>query len=152
VAVPDFTQRLRAAGLRVTAPRLAVLDVLAEHPHSTADAVARLVRTEHRRVSTQAVYDVLTACTAAGLLRRIEPAGSAARYETRTGDNHHHVICRRCGRTDDVDCVIGASPCLGPDDDAGYLVDEAEVVFWGLCPSCQHPSAQPREVEEKEST
>lgn len=133
----DVAQRLREAGLRVTAPRLAVLAVLAEHPHSTADAVARLVRSQHRSVSTQAVYDVLAACAGAGLVRRIEPAGSAARFETRAGDNHHHLVCRRCGRTTDVDCTVGVRPCLTPGDAAGYTVDGAEVVFWGLCPSCQ---------------
>jgi Fur family ferric uptake transcriptional regulator len=88
-------------------------------------------------VSKQAVYDVLAACTDAGLLRRIEPAGSAARFETRIGDNHHHLVCRRCGRTEDVDCAVGQRPCLTPNDDAGFAVDEAEVVFWGLCPDCQ---------------
>jgi Fe2+ or Zn2+ uptake regulation protein len=139
MAPDDVALRLREAGLRVTAPRLAVPGVLAEHPHSTADAVATLVRADRRRVSTQAVYDVLTACTAAGLLRRIEPAGSAARYETRTGDNHHHLVCRGCGRTTDVDCVAGSRPCLGPEDSAGYLVDEAEIVFWGFCPGCRPP-------------
>ncbi|MHA6628311.1 Fur family transcriptional regulator [Pseudonocardia sichuanensis] len=137
MAADDVALRLREAGLRVTAPRLAVLDVLAGHPHATADAVASLVRANHRRVSTQAVYDVLAACTAAGLLRRIEPAGSAARYETRTGDNHHHLVCRGCGRTTDVDCVAASRPCLEPEDAAGYLVDEAEIVFWGLCHDCQ---------------
>ena len=137
MATEDVALRLREAGLRVTAPRLAVLDVLAERPHSTADAVASLVRANHRQVSTQAVYDVLAACTAAGLLRRIEPAGSAARYETRTGDNHHHLVCRGCGSTTDVDCVVGSPPCLEPEDAAGYLVDEAEIVFWGLCPGCR---------------
>ncbi|HYH32128.1 MAG TPA: Fur family transcriptional regulator [Pseudonocardia sp.] len=145
MAAEDVVRRLRHVGLRVTAPRLAVLDVLAGHPHSTADTVASLVRATHRRVSTQAVYDVLAACTDAGLLRRIEPAGSAARYESRTGDDHHHLVCRRCGRTTDVDCVAGARPCLAPGDVAGYLVDEAEVVFWGLCPDCQH--TPPREKE-----
>lgn len=131
-------QRLRDAGLRVTAPRLAVLDVLAAHPHATAETVARHTRAKIGRVSTQAVYDVLAACTAAGLVRRIEPAGSPARFETRTGDNHHHLVCRSCGRTTDVDCTVGARPCLTPSDDAGYVLDEAEVVFWGLCPHCQN--------------
>jgi Fe2+ or Zn2+ uptake regulation protein len=131
-------QRLRDAGLRVTGPRLAVLDVLAEHPHATADTVARLVRTTHRSISTQAVYDVLAACSEAGLVRRIEPAGSPARFETRTGDNHHHLVCRSCGRTTDVDCAVGERACLTPSNAAGYVVDEAEVVFWGLCPECQH--------------
>ncbi|OZM82474.1 Fur family transcriptional regulator [Pseudonocardia sp. MH-G8] len=146
MAAEDVALRLRDAGLRVTAPRLAVLDVLAENPHSTADTVASLVRATHGRVSTQAVYDVLAACTTAGMLRRIEPAGSAARYETRTGDNHHHLVCRLCGRTTDVDCVVGSPPCLVPGNTAGYLVDEAEVVFWGLCPDCQR--IPPRVVKE----
>ncbi len=130
-------QRLREVGLRVTAPRLAVLEVLVEHPHATADAVARMARARLGKVSTQAVYDVLAACAGAGLVRRIEPAGSAARFETRTGDNHHHLVCRSCGRTTDVDCSVGTRPCLIPDDDAGYLLDEAEIVFWGLCPQCR---------------
>jgi Fe2+ or Zn2+ uptake regulation protein len=133
----DTARRLRDAGLRVTAPRLAVLDVLAAYPHATADVVARLARAKIGKVSTQAVYDVLAACADVGLVRRIEPAGSPARFETRTGDNHHHLVCRSCGLTTDVDCAIGARPCLAPSDDAGYLLDEAEVVFWGLCPSCQ---------------
>jgi Fe2+ or Zn2+ uptake regulation protein len=133
----DAAQRLRDAGLRVTAPRLTVLGVLAEHPHATVDVVTRRTRERLGRVSTQAVYDVLAACAAAGLVRRIEPAGSAARFETRTGDNHHHLVCRSCGRTTDVDCALGARPCLTPGDDAGYLLDEAEVVFWGLCPACR---------------
>jgi Fur family ferric uptake transcriptional regulator len=133
----DVVQRLRDAGLRVTAPRVAVLEVLAEHPHATADTVATLTRGRLGRVSTQAVYDVLAACADAGLVRRIEPAGSAARFETRTGDNHHHLVCRSCGRTSDADCAMGQRPCLTPSDDAGYLLDEAEVVFWGLCPDCR---------------
>jgi len=134
--VADPRARLRAAGLRVTAPRQAVLGVLGEHPHSTADAVASAARRRLGSVSTQAVYDVLAACVDAGLVRRIEPAGSAARYETRTGDNHHHVVCRSCGATADVDCVVGEAPCLRPSDTGGFVVDEAEVVFWGTCPSC----------------
>ncbi len=146
----DTAQRLRDAGLRVTAPRLAVLHVLAGHPHSTAETLARLVRGRIGRVSTQAVYDVLAACAGAGLVRRIEPAGSPARFETRTGDNHHHLVCRSCGRTTDVDCAIGARPCLTPSDDAGYQLDEAEVVFWGLCPSCQ-PSRTPHHHYDEET-
>jgi Fur family transcriptional regulator, stress-responsive regulator len=133
----DTSRRLRDAGLRVTAPRLTVLAVLADHPHATADVVARLAREKLGRVSTQAVYDVLAACTEAGLVRRIEPAGSPARFETRTGDNHHHLVCRSCGRVTDVECAVGARPCLIPRDEAGYLLDEAEVVYWGLCPDCQ---------------
>ncbi|WP_016700362.1 Fur family transcriptional regulator [Actinoalloteichus spitiensis] len=135
-AVPDARDALRAAGLRVTAPRLAALEWLANNPHQTADQVAVAVRARLGTVSTQAVYDVLHACTSAGLLRRIEPAGHPARFETRTGDNHHHLVCRRCGRTTDVDCVRGAAPCLHPSDVAGFTVDEAEVVFWGLCAEC----------------
>jgi Fur family transcriptional regulator, stress-responsive regulator len=134
---------LREAGLRVTKPRLAVLDVVAAHPHATADDVTRQVRERLGKVSIQAVYDVLAACLDAGLIRRIEPAGSAARFERRTGDNHHHLVCRSCGRTTDVDCVVGSQACLSPSDDSGYLVDEAEVVFWGRCPSCQRQSSPP---------
>ncbi|NDK89587.1 transcriptional repressor [Gordonia desulfuricans] len=133
----DFRQQLRAAGLRVTAPRLAVLEVLQEHPHATADIVATGVRERLGAVSTQTIYDVLHACAEHGLLRRIEPAGSAVRYEARTDDNHHHLVCRACGQIVDIDCVVGRAPCLDPDDDHGYLVDEAEVTFWGLCPDCR---------------
>jgi Fe2+ or Zn2+ uptake regulation protein len=135
--IGDAVSALRSAGLRVTAPRRAVLAALADHPHSTADAVTTVVRGELGSVSTQAVYDVLAACVDAGLVRRIEPAGSAARYETRTGDNHHHVVCRSCGRTADVDCVVEQRPCLSPSDDTGFVIDEAEVVFWGRCPACR---------------
>jgi len=128
---------LRDAGLRVTAPRRAVLAWLAEHPHSTADAVGTGVRAELGTISTQAVYDVLAACVDAGLVRRIEPAGHPARFERRVADNHHHDVCRRCGAAADVDCAIGPTPCLEPSDTHGFAVDEAEVVFWGLCPACQ---------------
>jgi Fur family ferric uptake transcriptional regulator len=135
--------RLRSAGLRVTAPRLAVLDALADHPHGDVDVIARAVRTRLGAVSTQAVYDILRALTGARLARRIEPAGGPARYETRVGDNHHHVVCRRCGATTDVDCAVGAAPCLEPSTDEGFLIDEAEITFWGSCPSCQAGSASP---------
>jgi Fur family transcriptional regulator, stress-responsive regulator len=128
---------LRSAGLRVTTPRRAMLTWLAEHPHATADGIGAGVRAQSIPVSIQAVYDMLAVCTAAGLLRRIEPAGHPARYERRVSDNHHHLVCRRCGRTEDVDCVIGARPCLTPVDDHGFAVDEAEVVFWGVCPGCK---------------
>ena len=128
--------QLRAVGLRVTAPRLAALDWLASHPHATAEQVADGVRRRLGSVSTQAIYDVLHTCTENGLLRRIEPAGHPARYETRTKDNHHHLVCRICGRTEDVDCVVGVAPCLEPSATAGFVLDEAEVVFWGLCPVC----------------
>lgn len=128
---------LRAAGLRVTAPRRAVLTWLADHPHATADAVGTAVRARLGSVSTQAVYDVLAACVEAGLVRRIQPAGHAAHFERRVADNHHHVVCRRCGATADVDCAVGPAPCLAPSQAHGFAVDEAEVVFWGLCPGCQ---------------
>lgn len=133
----DIARRsLRAAGLRVTAPRSDVLVWLSEHPHATAEQIGTGVRRQFGSVSTQAVYDVLAACADAGLVRRIEPAGHPARYERRVGDNHHHLVCRDCGYTADVDCAVGARPCLTPSDDHGFDVDEAEVVFWGRCPHC----------------
>jgi Fur family ferric uptake transcriptional regulator len=130
-------RELRYAGLRVTMARQAVLTWLAVHPHSTADAIAEGVREQFGALSLQAIYGVLAACTDAGLLRRIEPAGHPARFERRVGDNHHHLVCRGCGRTEDVDCVVGERPCLEPVDEHGFVIDEAEVVFWGLCPACQ---------------
>ncbi|MBB4907129.1 Fur family transcriptional regulator [Actinophytocola algeriensis] len=130
-------EQLRAVGLRVTAPRVATLDWLAAHPHATADQVAKGVRARLGSVSTQAIYDVLNACTQTGLLRRIEPAGSPARFETRVRDDHHHIVCRVCGRTEDVDHVVGEAPCVGPTASAGFVIDEAEVVFWGVCPDCR---------------
>ncbi|HTI20590.1 MAG TPA: Fur family transcriptional regulator [Kutzneria sp.] len=139
--VETLRRQLRTAGLRVTAPRLAVLEWLSGHPHTTADQVAGGVRDQIGSVSTQAVYDVLNACVRADLVRRIEPAGSPARFETRTGDNHHHLVCRGCGRTEDVDCVVGPAPCLEPSDSMGFDVVEAEVVFWGYCPECQAAQA-----------
>lgn len=132
-----WAETLRGVGLRVTAPRAAVLDVLDGEPHLTADQVAVRVRERLGSVSTQAVYDVVHALTGVRLLRSIEPAGSATRYETRVGDNHHHVVCRSCGAVEDVPCVVGEAPCLEPVDAVGYAVDEAEVTFWGLCPACQ---------------
>lgn len=131
------TQHLRRAGLRVTGQRVAVLDAVDAQQHADVDTIVTAVRARLGSVSTQAVYDVLRALTEAGLLRRIEPAGSPARFETRAGDNHHHVVCRSCGSVADVDCVIGAAPCLEPSAAAGYLLDEAEVTFWGICPNCQ---------------
>jgi Fur family ferric uptake transcriptional regulator len=130
---------LRSRGLRVTRPRLAVLDVLAEGNgrHLDVDEIAARVRQRLDSVSTQAVYDVLGVLSRAGLARRIEPAGSPARFEARAGDNHHHVVCRGCGTITDVDCVVGAAPCLDPTLAHGFEVDEAEVTFWGLCPTCQ---------------
>jgi Fe2+ or Zn2+ uptake regulation protein len=132
----DFEAQLRAASLRVTQPRLAVLTVLRDHPHIDTNAVISLVRADHPAVSHQTVYDVLQALTMAGLVRRIQPAGATARYESRVGDNHHHVVCRGCGAIADIDCSVGQAPCLTPSDDHGYLVDEAEVVYWGTCPAC----------------
>ncbi|TYB66729.1 transcriptional repressor [Nonomuraea sp. PA05] len=132
----DLEAQLRSVSLRVTRPRLAVLAALRDHAHIDTDTVIALVRAELPRVSHQAVYDVLRALTSAGLVRRIEPAGATARYESRVGDNHHHVVCRSCGAIADVDCTVGHAPCLTPSDDQGFLVDEAEVVFWGTCPDC----------------
>jgi Fur family ferric uptake transcriptional regulator len=137
------TDLLHDRGLRVTAARLAVLDVLREQPHATADEVARVTRARVGTVSTQAVYDILHAFHGADLVRRIQPAGGAARYETRVGDNHHHLICRACGATADVACAVGAAPCLEPEDAAGFVVDQAEVIFWGLCPECANRRKEP---------
>lgn len=133
----DATERLRGRGLQVTAQRLAVLRALAAQPHATADSIADLARTDIGAISKQAVYDALGTLVAAGLVRRIQPAGSPARFEARVGDNHHHVICRNCGRTADVDCAVGAAPCLTAANDMGFTIDEAEVIYWGRCPECQ---------------
>jgi len=133
---PDAESRIRGAGLRVTRPRVAVLHAVHEHPHADTDTIIGAVRADLGEVSTQAVYDVLRALTAAGLVRRIEPSGSVARYESRVGDNHHHVVCRTCGAIEDVDCAVSHTPCLTASDDRGYVIDEAEVVYWGFCPSC----------------
>jgi Fur family transcriptional regulator, stress-responsive regulator len=133
----DPAASLRNAGLRVTASRVAVLSEVTDGKHLTADEVALAVRGRIGTISTQAVYDVLGALTRAGLLRRIEPAGSPARHETRVADNHHHAVCRKCGAITDVDCVVGDPPCLLPEDASGFVIDEAEVTFWGLCPTCQ---------------
>ena len=132
----DFPQMLRGAALRVTRPRVAVLSAVYAHPHADTDSIIDAVRRELPEVSHQAVYDVLRALTAAGLVRRIQPPGSVARYESRVGDNHHHVVCRSCGRIADVDCAVGAAPCLSASDDHGFSIDEAEVVYRGLCPDC----------------
>jgi Fe2+ or Zn2+ uptake regulation protein len=132
----DFEAQLRAVSLRVTRPRLAVLAALHDHPHVDTDTVIALVRAEHPGVSHQAVYDVLRALTTAGLVRRIQPAGATARYESRVGDNHHHVVCRSCGTIADVDCAVGHAPCLTASDDHDFVVAEAEVVYWGTCPDC----------------
>jgi Fur family ferric uptake transcriptional regulator len=135
--MPTGEELLRAHGLRVTRPRLAVLDVLTQGGHLEVEDVARRVRGRLDSVSTQAVYDVLGALSRAGLARRIEPAGSPARFEARAGDNHHHVVCRGCGDIADVDCAVDERPCLTPSAGHGFELDEAEVTFWGLCPACQ---------------
>jgi Fur family transcriptional regulator, stress-responsive regulator len=127
---------LREASLRVTRPRVAVLSAVHTHPHADTDSIIGAVRSDLGEVSHQAVYDVLRALTTAGLVRRLQPEGSVARYEARVGDNHHHVVCRSCGAIADVDCAVGYTACLTPSNDAGYEIDEAEVIFWGRCPAC----------------
>jgi Fe2+ or Zn2+ uptake regulation protein len=139
-STPDYAEQLRAAGLRVTQPRLATLQAVHAYPHADTDTIFGAVRSGLPEVSRQAVYDVLAAFTAAGLVRRIQPSNSVARYESRVGDNHHHVVCRSCGVIGDVDCAVGDAPCLTASDDDGaldgFLIDEAEVIYWGLCPDC----------------
>jgi Fur family ferric uptake transcriptional regulator len=132
----DHTDLLRQHGIQVTAQRLAVLRAVAGQSHITADTVAEVVRTEIGAISLQSVYDALSVLVAQGLVRRIQPAGSPARFEARVGDNHHHLICRSCGRTVDIDCAVGAAPCLTAVDDKGFEIDEAEVIYWGRCPEC----------------
>jgi Fur family transcriptional regulator, stress-responsive regulator len=132
----DLAAALRANGIYVTAQRLAVLRVVEAGPHATAEQVLEHVRSEIGAISRQSVYDTLNTLSDLGFLRRIQPLGSPARYETRTGDNHHHLICRGCGRVEDVDCAVGARPCLTAGDDHGFTIDEAEVLYWGRCPSC----------------
>jgi Fur family ferric uptake transcriptional regulator len=137
VAAPaDFGSFVRSAGLRVTRPRVAVLAAVHEHPHADTESIIDLTRARMGDVSSQAVYDVLRALVTAGLVRRIEPAGSVARYEARVGDNHHHVVCRSCGAIADVDCAVGYTPCLTASEGHGFEIDEAEVVYWGRCPDC----------------
>jgi len=132
----EIERLLREAGLRVTRPRLAVLAAVHHYPHADTETLFGAVRTDLGDVSHQAVYDVLRALTTVGLVRRIQPPGSVARYESRVGDNHHHVVCRTCSVIADVDCAVGETPCLTPSDDLGFTIDEAEVVYWGLCPQC----------------
>jgi len=132
----DFERMLRGVALRVTRPRLAVLSAVYGHPHADTDSIVGVVREDLREVSRQAIYDVLHALTAAGLVRRIQPTGSVARYESRVGDNHHHLVCRSCGAIADVDCAVGTTPCLTAFDDHGFAIDEAEVIYWGQCPDC----------------
>src|SRR6478735_1012181 len=139
----DPADLLRQNGIQVTAQRLAVLRAVSGQPHITADGVAEIVRAEIGAISLQSVYDALTLLAAEGLIRRIQPAGAPARFEDRVGDNHHHLICRICGRVVDVDCAVGPAPCLTAADDNGYEIDEAEVAYWGRCPECvaQSPTA-----------
>lgn len=144
--------RLRRAGLRVTAARLAILQTVREGDHLDVDAIHRGVCDRVGQVSLQAVYDSLNALQRVGLLRRIEPAGSPTRYETRVGDNHHHLVCRQCGKVADVDCAVGHAPCLEPAQDAGYLIDEADVIYWGVCPECQTQNPVSTNLSPTEST
>ena len=136
----DYAEQLRMADLRVTRPRLAVLEAVYAQPHADTETIFSAVRSDLPEVSRQAVYDVLGALTTVGLVRRIQPSGLVARYESRVGDNHHHVVCRTCGVIADIDCAVGDAPCLTPSDDDnvldGFVLDEAEVVYWGLCPDC----------------
>jgi Fur family ferric uptake transcriptional regulator len=132
----ELERMLRQSALRVTRPRVAVLSVVHDHPHADTDSITAAARRQFGDVSHQAVYDVLRNLTDAGLVRRIQPTGSVARYEARVGDNHHHLVCRSCGVISDVDCVVGDAPCLTASDDAGYEIDEAEVIYWGRCPAC----------------
>jgi Fur family transcriptional regulator, stress-responsive regulator len=141
---PDYADQLRAVDLRVTRPRLAVLEAVHSHPHADTETIFGAVRSDLPDVSRQAVYDVLAALTGVGLVRKIQPSGSVARYESRVGDNHHHVVCRSCGVIADVDCAVGEAPCLTPSEhDAldGFVLDEAEVIYWGLCPDCSAAQA-----------
>ena len=133
---PDFQQQLRDVALRVTRPRLAVLEAVHAHPHADTESVIAAARALLPDVSHQAVYDSLHTLTDSGLVRSIKPAGSVARYESRVGDNHHHVVCRSCGVIADADCAVGDTPCLTASDDHGFAIDEAEVIYWGLCPGC----------------
>ena len=144
----DHEAILRRRGLQVTAQRLAVLRAVGRVPHGTADDIDKVVRADLGAISRQAVYDALAVFTDRGLIRRIQPAGSPARYESRVGDNHHHVICRVCGRTADVDCAVGYTPCLTAADSSGYEIDEAEVVYWGRCPTCAAAGATPGDSDE----
>jgi Fur family transcriptional regulator, stress-responsive regulator len=146
----DADQLLRAAGLRVTAPRKAVFEEVVAHPHADVHAIARAVRAHEGTISTQAVYDVLRALTAAELVRRIEPAGSPARFEARVGDNHHHIVCRICGSIADVNCAVGSAPCMDPHPDHGFVVDETEVTYWGYCPACSRPPAAASQADHNE--
>jgi Fur family transcriptional regulator, stress-responsive regulator len=145
---PDFRRLLRGAQLRVTVPRLAVMRAVGDNPHADTEALIKASRQLVPDISHQTVYDALNALTAAGLIRRFQPTGSLARYESRVGDNHHHLVCRSCGVIADVDCAVGAAPCLTPAEDSadldGFEIDEAEVIYWGLCPACAGARADVR--------
>lgn len=139
--MPDFETTLRDAGLRVTRQRVAVLESVRDHPHADSALLAETVHEALPTVSRQAIFDCLNTFTETGIVRRIRPSGSPARYELRRNDNHHHLVCRSCGTVVDVECAIGAAPCLEASDDQGFTIEEAEVIYWGLCPDCQisHP-------------
>jgi Fe2+ or Zn2+ uptake regulation protein len=147
----DPTALLREHGLRVTAARVAVLSAIAHQPHAPADEIATAAREHLGALSTAAVYEVLNAFTEVGLVRRIEPAGSPARYETRTADNHHHAVCRRCGTVSDIDCAVGLAPCLEPSNANGFVIEQAEVTWWGLCANC-NDSARTNSARTNDST
>lgn len=136
----QLQEMLREVGLRVTKPRVAVLDAVHAHPHADTETLIGAVRDHLPEVSHQAVYDSLHTLASSGLVRRIQPSGSVARYESRVGDNHHHIVCRSCGAIADVDCALGETPCLTASDDHGFAIDEAEVIYWGRCPTCQTAS------------
>ena len=139
----ELAAMVRGAGLRVTRPRVAVLAAVHGHPHATTESIIAAVRHDLPRVSTQAVYGVLGAFADTGLVQRIQPRGSVARYEARVGDNHHHLVCRSCGDIVDVDCAVGEAPCLTASDDSGFVIDEAEVIYWGRCPTCSRRTSVP---------
>lgn len=148
---PGRAELLRRHGLQVTAQRIAVLEAVARHPHATAEEIEHAVRADIGAISRQAIYDALSALTERGLLRRIQPARSVARYETRVDDNHHHLVCRGCGCVVDVECALGAAPCLDAADDHGFRIDEAEVIYWGWCPQCDAPG-NPERAAAKHAT
>jgi Fe2+ or Zn2+ uptake regulation protein len=150
-ATEELEGMLRRSSLKVTRPRLAVLAAVHDHPHADTNSIIGFVRDDVGEVSQQAVYDVLDALTTAGLARRIQPPGSVARYESRVADNHHHVVCRSCGAIEDVDCAVGEAPCLTAAEGHGYVIDEAEVVYWGLCPECAKGS-KPQTLQSKAKT
>ena len=136
----SFEQQLRGSGLQVTAQRLAMMEAVSDRPHATAEELAEVVRAKIGSISRQAVYNALGALADNRLIRRIQPKGSPARFEDRVDDNHHHLVCRGCALIFDIDCAVGSTPCLDPDDDHGFEIDEAEVIYWGRCPECRTPS------------